>query len=59
MTNTERSARGIWLVAAVVAGLALMQAANGDSLLDAGRALLFALALLLSLAMVHDASRRH
>lgn len=59
MTKTERGARGVWLVAAVVAGLALVQTANGDSLLDAGRALAYGLVLLLSLIMVHDASRRH
>lgn len=59
MTNTERSARGIWTVAAIVAGLAMVQYAGGDSTGDAFRALLFGFLLLLSLAMVHDVTRRH
>lgn len=59
MTNTQRASRTVWLVAAIVSGLALIQSASGDSLTDAGRAMIYALVLMLSLAMVHDASRRH
>lgn len=58
MTNTERTYRGVWLVAAIVAGLAMMQHASGETTADVIKALTFALVLMLALGMVHDASRR-